>query len=98
MVNLCIHSLNTIFFEIRTGASDLKKWIGGLRFLLILPYFLNSVMGLGPSSVTVLTTSVMTAAHFAPSDAETNVILKRRSSRPMLFIKRLTMNIRFADL
>lgn len=60
--------------------------------------FLISVIGLGPSSRTVLTTSVTTAPHFAPSDAETKVIRKRRSSRPMLFIKRLTMNIRFAAL
>jgi len=81
---------------VRLLSSDKKILLR--RYNLHAHFFWNSVMGLGPSSRTMLTTSVTTAPHFAPSDAETKVILKRRSSRPMLFIKRLTMNIRFAAL
>jgi hypothetical protein len=78
-----------------------RSGYGNFLFREISPvsgYFLTSVRGLGPSSRTVLTTSVTTAPHLAPSDADTNVIRKRRSSRPMLFIRRLTMNMRLAAL
>jgi len=73
--------------------SYLKK-----KGMIVSPYFWNSFMGLGPSSRIMELTSSMTFPHFAPSDAETKVILNLLSSSPMFFIRDLIMNILFAAL